>query len=305
MKTLHKDIMYTSRKDMFQLYPLFDIHLGAAACNEKLLRRDVLEISKKDNAFVVLGGDMIDAIDHQDGKRYVGSGLAEWCRGMDTIDDVRDAQMDMLTNILQPIRSKVIAVIEGNHEYSAGHYSARALYRDICGRIAGDNGKISDIALGVEGFLSLRFIRKSEGQKSSKGSSWPMVVYARHGYGGGRKKGGKINNLADLLYAYDCDLALSGHVHDKLYTSIVRTGPGSGRKAYTQKEIHGVTCGTYLAPYMTSTDKGMPRNGYGQRAGYLPNTQGIPRIVITPDKRRISITFDNVANDAAFDFDED
>ena len=306
MKTLIKTLQHESRSDRFWLYPLFDIHLGSAACDEKLLRRDVAEIASKKNALVILGGDMIDAINHQDQKRYNGSQLAPWCRTEDDIDDIEAAQIDMLAGILHPIQDKIIAIVEGNHEYASGHHNGRSIYKDICARLAGSQ-RMSELALGVEGFLVLTFSRKSAGQKSPKAHTWPMTIYTRHGFGGGRKKGGKINNLSDVMYAYDCDLALSGHVHDKLYTSVVRTGPGNGRKPYIQKEIHGVTCGTYLAPYLTPTAKNMPRNTYGQRSGYMPNAMGIPRIEIHPDKRRLSVIWSSAAHDAGveIDFDEE
>lgn len=298
MKTITKNIEYPSRSDTFKICPLFDVHLGSLACDEKLLKRDIAEIERTKNALVILGGDMIDAVNHMDTKRYVPSKLAPWCRGS---DDVMMEQIDMLTKYLAPIRDKIVAVIEGNHESAASKHNARSIFRDICGRIAGLDGRASQIALGVEGFLVLRFVRKSPGQKV-KGASWPMVIYARHGYGGGRKKGGKINNLADLLYAYDCDLALSGHIHDKLYTSVVRTGP-SRNGGFVTKEIHGVSCGTYLSPYIAPTKQGMPQNTYGQRGGYFPSTLGRPRITVRPSKRQMSITFDSMAGVAEFDME--
>ena len=305
MKTLMRTIQHESRSDRFWIYPLFDIHLGSAACDEKLLKRDIAEIASKPNAMVILGGDMIDAVIHTDAKRYTGSTMADWCRGMDDIDDVIAAQLDMLTSTLYPIREKIIAVVEGNHESAAAKHNSRAVFRDLCGRIAGQDGRMSEIALGVEGFINLRFMRKSAGQKVEKSHTWPMTIYARHGFGGGRLKGGKINNLTQVLYAYDCDIALSGHVHDRIYTSVIRTGPGNGRSTCTQKEIHGVTCGTYLAPYMSLTAKGMPRNTYGQRSGYLPNAIGIPRIEIHPDKHRITVIWSSTASDASVPFEDD
>ena len=62
MKTLRHNIDYVGRNSVFRLVYLTDLHVGARACDEKLLRRDILAIERDPNTYWIGGGDYIDAI---------------------------------------------------------------------------------------------------------------------------------------------------------------------------------------------------------------------------------------------------
>lgn len=296
MRTLRIDIPYPSRKNKFHLYSIYDPHLGAAACDEKLLKSDIEKIKNDPNALVLLGGDGIDAIARHD-PRAGQPTLAAWCRNQ---QDIIGTEIDYFVDLMVPIRDKIIAIIEGNHEYTPERHGERAVYFEICKRIARregmtfkeENEAAAKIALGVEGFIHLTFKRTSQNGASA---DWTVDIYARHGYGGGRKPGAKINNLSDMLNTYVCDLGLSGHVHEKLYTQISRVYPGRNGKQCEERVSQGVVCGTYLRSYIPTGKNEMPRNTYGQRGAYPPRPHGcVGPITFNPNKREIVVPMSNV-----------
>lgn len=277
MRTLVQTIEHRSRNDTFTIYPLFDIHLGAEACDEKLLERTIEEIRADPHAYVILGGDNINAITRGD-RRSNEYERASWLRGE---EDTAGMERDRLIKMFAPVAHRILAVVDGNHEQSVLHWDHRNIYWEIVAGLADVGGQLpEDIGMGIEGFLVLRFAR-------SGGNSTPSirrrVFYLHHGWGGGRKKGGKVNKLDDLMATYQADLYLMGHVHEIAHIARTVVSPGTGKAQDCKvKERHGLICGTFLRSYLERGPNGMPRNTYAQNKGYSPAPVGHPKIRITP-----------------------
>jgi len=77
MRLIHKDIPCTSRTDTITLYPIGDVHIGGN-CAEGHLKRRIQEIAQDPKAYIVLGGDIIDAIKPQDTRRFDFEALPDW-----------------------------------------------------------------------------------------------------------------------------------------------------------------------------------------------------------------------------------
>jgi len=286
MRTLLHTFEYDDPKTYYTLHPLFDIHYGAAACDEAMLASRVDEIRRDPNALVVLGGDNLEAITRKD-PRSSEYTLAPWLYGEeDTVGIARD----QLVKAMAPIADKVVAIAEGNHENTVLRHNNRDIYWSTVEGVARYSSHLpQEIGIGYEGFLRLRFVKQNP--SGSSGPTFTSIVYIHHGWGGGRKKGGKANKLADFMGVYDADLYLMGHVHDIIYVtqSYVKAGTGRGSH-YKQRERHGLICGTALQSYLTGMkSNGKPRNTYGQMAGYSPTKHGWPRIRIYPGLKKYEI----------------
>lgn len=277
MKTILSRIDYDTSKTIFTLYPFFDVHLGSAACNEALVRQDIEACASDPTGLALLGGDVIDGISHKDPRMNLET-LATWCK--DSTDVIR-SEIKYAGRLFEPLQNKVVAILDGNHEDANKHWHARDVYRDLCASImAGAEELPSRVALGYGGFIVLRF--------NFSRHVTTVKIYARHGSGGGKKPGGKMNNATDMAKSSDIDISISGHVHSELTHSFKKTVPAiKDQGESTAKDVNVVICGSYLGnslPRYTDQVDGSqwPVDTYAVKKDYLPGKVGMPRILIAP-----------------------
>lgn len=221
MRLIDRVVKVQSRSDEFEIIPIGDTHIGSRSCGERFLRKTVREIP--DNALVVLGGDIIDAIRPQDVKRFDFDTLPDWMiegdadTTRDMLHDITNQQVNRAVDIFSPIKDRIIGAVEGNHEHSVKKYANTNAHKAICTRLG-----IEDLT--DEALIRFRFVRAG-------GSVVTIVCYLRHGYGGGRTPGAEPNKLDRMLSEWECaDICFTGHTHtfDILPPKAVLEIPHSG-----------------------------------------------------------------------------
>jgi hypothetical protein len=289
MRTLHHTIYYASRGTVFTLYHLTDLHVGARACAEELLKADIAAIAADPQALWIGGGDYIDAICQVGDRRYQPSALAKWALGE---DDVMGVQIDHVVNLLAPIAEKCLGLVKGNHEWGAETFYARNVYWEIVLGLAAAAGKQPEqLALGAQGFVVSNFRR---GDETKWGGSWRHVSYLHHGFGGGRLPGGHALAVGRVLGDYECDLALMGHRHTQVYLpkQVVATdGKSSG---VTYRTRIGMFTPSYLESYVIPSGEKRPFDTYAEKIGLPPQQIGTCPIHIQPDIRQMSVVLSSV-----------
>lgn len=279
MHTITHKINHTSRTDTFWLYHLTDLHVGARACDEKRLRRDIQNIVEQDNAYWIGGGDYIDAICNKGDKRYNAETIADWVDG----NDIMMQQVDYVSEMLRPIAAKCLGLVKGNHEEEAVNHYDRDVYWSIVRNMAGFIGKEPhELALGVEGFVVLNFRRRSG---DSQGHSlYRFTIYTHHGAGGGRLPGGHALALGRVLGDYECDLALLGHRHVKqMVSKMIVTSKGT-------REAVGLFVPSYLQSYLPPRKVNKKiTNSYAQLKMLPPLPIGTMPIHIIPNEGRFEV----------------
>lgn len=287
MLTIHKTLYYPSRQSVFRLYYLTDLHLGAKACDETLLKAHIAAIASDPDAFWICGGDVIDGITHAGDKRYDPEVLAPWCLGE---KDVLGCQTAYAVDMLKPIADKCLAMGSGNHE---DHTDAqgRVVYREIVSGVAKAGGHDpADLAYGIGGFVVLNTRR---GNPHSSGSNWSMRIYCHHGTGGGALAGGHALRIERMLGSFDCDLSLSGHVHRPVTASRTILMASGHRKVAEERTAWAAIIPGYLSGAVKTRKDGWPVNTYSERKQLPPQPVGTLPIIIRPgvkDKRyRIEI----------------
>lgn len=285
MRTLNRTVYYPSRGDTFRLMHLTDLHIGAKACDEKLLEKHVRMIEDDPNMYWIGGGDYIDAICQVGDKRYQPESIAPWAFGY---TDIMGVQIEyLLDNYLMRIAHKCWGLGVGNHEYNADKHYGRQVYWDIVKPIAQKAGVAPEtLAFGVQGFVVPTFRR---GTAESNGNSWKMVIYVHHGFGGGRLPGGHALTLGRILGDYFCDLALLGHRHVFQVVSKYQTVPGD-RTARTRESI-GVFMPSYLGQYLEPMPNGKPVDTYPELLALPATPLGAFPIVIRPSERKITLEY--------------
>lgn len=284
MRVIQRDFFGVSRSDVFRVIPIGDTHVGAKACDEKLLRAVVQRVADDPNCYWIGLGDFCDFINVRD-PRFSAATLADWISVSDLVD-LAKAQRDHFLEIIEPIAHKCLALVAGNHEESIKKHSERAIYDEIVAKIKG-MGKIDEmLGVGYYGWLQLRFYR----HKTKRRCASNVTFNLHHGFVGGKLAGAKALNMQRWLWTHDADIVLFGHSHN---TSIQ---PESVERINRAGQLENVTrVGAYTGTFLRSTNSGGPST-YSERKGYFPLPVGGVEIELRPAQKnkhgRIRMIYD-------------
>lgn len=285
-------ILHPSRKDVFTVWHLSDLHLGARACAEDTLRRDIAAIRDDPHAFWFGGGDMVDLISCND-KRFDPDAVAPWVSVKD-LGKLAQVGTQRARDFLAPIADKGLGMIMGNHELSAQKH----IEADLMGWLTTELGVPN---LGYCAFVDLVFVRTSRAKAGPKlqftvpptkdgngASRWQRRCFLHHGAGFATTPGGKLNRLSRFMDSFSADIYFCGHVHDQL----ARRQPLIGADATCTKLVSsdrvGVVSGSYLRTYAEGDGKGGIHPSYGEQRGYAPVNLGAAKVTIDPERRLVT-----------------
>jgi len=235
-------IKLSSQFDHFHLIPISDLHVGDPQFNPIKLLAYEEWIMSKENAFVVLNGDLVDAaIKNSIGDVYGNAFIP----GM---------QIKLVHKLLEPIKDRILAVVSGNHEDRI----FRETGIDISEWIA---DKLGTWYGGDEAWLEIH------AGKGKNGKPIVYTVYMTHGWGAGRTPGAKTNNLSKMKEISLADVIIASHTHfmtthhEPVRIPDIRTG------FVREDKIVFVSSGAYVG-----------RPTYAVRKGIPPAKQGSPNI---------------------------
>lgn len=261
MKLIDYKLQCKSRSDKFYLIPIGDIHYGTKNCDVKKLDEIIQWIAITPNARWVGMGDAAEFINMSD-TRFDPQNLAPELQGH--LDNLVHHQIMQISRKLNVIRHKCIGLLEGNHEYSVKnkyHINPTDILAD----------RLETVNLSYNCIVRINFDYKG-GTPTRH-----VLVYASHGFGGGRKTGSKVNNLVDISQSFEADIYLVGHVHDKVGIDRERleVATKGELKLFARKKVFALT-GSFYKTYQKDS------SSYGERAGYSPNPTGVVKITIEP-----------------------
>ena len=204
-------------------------------------------------------GDMIEGINISDPRFDINTVSKKY---HSKIDRLVQHQCNTIVDLFKPIAKKCLGIHRGNHELSCLRYYHFDVLDEITSRLKVIN--LFDTAL-----TRLNFIHKESGWNSV------INILSTHGHVAGRKPGGKVNRLTDIMSEHDADLFLMGHSHSRditLKNSLYFDRDG---KVITRERIGAIT-GSFLKGYV----KGHP--SYVEKVMYPPLSIGTVRIRINP-----------------------
>ena len=174
-----------------KIIPFFDWHFGSECCNEELMNKLISMVREDDNCYAILGGDLIETSIY-DGK----------INSVHKQKHQLQEQVELLIELLQPIKDKILFSVCGNHEFRV----EKATGLDISALIA--------MNLDVPYFKwECHFLLQLKSRKSSKDMK-NVYIYAHHGIGGGITTGAKANSMEKFIgRAPLADVLFSGHTH--------------------------------------------------------------------------------------------
>ena len=260
-----KVIIDYKHADRFKLYLFGDIHMGTVHHAEEEALAQVKEIKNDPSAMWIGMGDYAECITPHD-KRWDPSAKAvpDWLKQ----DDIANSQYKHVMELLDPIRSKCVGLIYGNHENSIRVYNHDNIHKWLCDGLGVPN-------LGYSCFVHFIFRRK----KSTEAHLVKGMF--THGTGGARTEGGKINYLVRMMSSFEANLYGYAHTHSiQMYSpEILGTNDNF---TITAKGKIGALTGCWFRTYTQGEVA-----SYGEVKVYPPTRIGCPTFTVTPSKGTI------------------
>ena len=239
------------------IIPIADVHLGDELCNLKLLKQVLERIKNEPNTYTIINGDLCNmALKNSKSNVY-----------KDSLSPM--TQVIKTTELLEPIKDKILVMSTGNHEDRTQKETDIDVTRLIAREL-----QIEDRYANGWWYLYLTFGEDIRKRPVTYG------ITGIHGYGGGRKSGGKINRLEDMSQVVLADLYLMSHTHKPITTKNCIYVPYYQSKALTKQEMYYLMTNSFL-----ESD-----GGYAEKMGFPPANTSTTEAKLYSKKRKINLT---------------
>lgn len=185
------------------IYSIGDTHEGNCNHNAAAFKKAVNIIQSDPNGYWVGMGDYIDAITHEDKKRFDPVTISEKYK-LRELKDLPVKQIEYVFDVINPIQSKCIGLLVGNHEEAYTKNNSNDVYKRFQQMFASSAwGSVPPVRIGYVGFIVYRI----------KGCN--SVVHAlNHGSGvGGTTDGYAVTKAWEMSKPFDCDVFWMAHIH--------------------------------------------------------------------------------------------
>lgn len=274
-------IEFRKFREPIYLIPFGDVHRYAPNCDEEAwlsFLKYCKKIQKKYKTFYLGMGDYDDFMSTSERHAVVASRLHDTT--IQTLDDVAYKRTYDLIEELKFMKGHILGLIEGNHHYkfSSGITSTQKMCEYF-------NCK----HLGINTWLRLSFSNPHHpGRKMS------LDIFAHHGRGGGRRMGGSINHVEDMMRVAEADIYIMGDDHKRWVAPVSRFIASHGNETFNVRErnIYLARSGSFQKGYIHNI------NSYITRTSLPPVNLGGIALKLTPVCK--SKTIDGVKKEHSF-----
>ena len=246
---------FSNEYEYMNIYPIGDLHIGSKYFKKAILQEHLEVIKNDSHALVILNGDLVN----NSTKTSIG----------DIYEEVLnpEEQIDLLVELFEPIKDKIIGVVSGNHEARTYKQTGISILKNFCYRL-GLIDVYSDVANAT--FLSFG---KSKGRDNVKQT---YIIYNSHGRGGGKLIGSKANRVHNLSTIMpNADLYIHSHTH----------APITFKDSYVSADTRnkGISLQNRL---FVNTNAYEGFGGYGEVIGLAPSNHNMIKVKLSYDKKR-------------------
>lgn len=242
MRVITKE--YPKDFDYLTLYPISDVHLGSRECMEKEFSEYLCKIRDDERAAVLLAGDLLN------------NGIKSSKTDVYKEKYPPDVQKEMLIDLLEPIKDKIIAGVAGNHEYRTVKESCQDVMKDVFVALQIKDRYTPDAA----------FVKISLGKKNNQKPATYMI-YLSHGCGGGAALGAGLSRQDNYHAAIEgVDISITGHTHKPSKTPSARLAFDSRNNNVIRKTTLIFVCTAWL------DYGGYPARGQMKPTAFYPDT---------------------------------
>lgn len=273
MEAIIHRVKYKSRKDIFKLYPLGDIHAGTIYCAESKIKAQVKAIEADPLALWIGMGDYADLVTPKD-KRWESHTISKWVDESNT----GPSQKKWVKNLFEPIKDKCIGLLGGNHESAIRKW----YHYNFMKELTDDTYGLGVPYLGYSCFVRFIFHRRPTETVQDQHT---IIGHFKHGSGSPQTEGGKMMNLMKALGSFEGDIYAEAHLHDikiaeKPILRITQTNPPIIKDRTRCAAITGCWFQTYMQGVESS---------YGEEKGYSPTPLGCPVFTIDPTRELVNV----------------
>ena len=193
---------------ILRIYPVGDVHIGSAACDEEAAARLAKIIANDKLARVIGVGDFIEAVAPTD-RRFTAAELSKPI-SQEHIDNPFYTQSLRFCKIFEATRGKWIGIDSGNHEATAAERYFFSPIPIIAERLGCQHHPGSDQG----GWYRVKLL-------DGKITRTQDDIFAMHGCGSGELRGGDALKLERLLGRKGADICIVGHGHKPMAIPIV------------------------------------------------------------------------------------
>ena len=260
------------------IFCFYDMHLGSAACDERQLESDIAGVKARGDWWID-GGDALEAINRKD-KRHNENMLAPWLVGK---ADIVGPQVRRYQELFADIRGQCLLKLTGNHEEALLRHSERDVVYEMVRFLKDGIGNDSlHINGGAQAFVRMMYMsrKRTEAHRSQQYKDYrTLLIYAGHGYGGGRMEGSGPLALGRMLKENNADLAVMGHRHHGAYIHQAQRDVNKSGNV-VRRDRYGYLVPSYRAGiYNERTEDDAALVDYGDIQMFPAGTTGGVRIV--------------------------
>jgi UDP-2,3-diacylglucosamine pyrophosphatase LpxH len=246
-------------EEKVRIIPIGDIHFGSVSCHERKAYAMRDWCLNNENVYVVGMGDYLEGISKND-PRFSHKSIAPQYR--EDLDSILNTQRDRVIDFFKPLadEGRLLFLLEGNHEEKVREKYGYDIYGDICESL--------DVKrMGYSCFYRITL------KPSHTGVVRPLIIWAHHGYGGGKKMGASVNSLQDAMSLFEADIFLMGHNHKKHGNRFIKAYcTKRGKSNISHRVIIAARTGTFSKTYVQGSTT------YAEKAGYPPVDLGVVKI---------------------------
>lgn len=247
-----------------EIHTFADLHISDPMCDMKYINSRIAEVKDKQNAYIILNGDIVNWATKSSPSDMYGESLKPM------------EQIRTFVDLFDPIRDKILSVQPGNHEMRSYRTEGIDITELACRELG--------IADRYSRTASLIFLRVGEmlgGRKESNGTNRYRqacyTIYVLHGSGGGRKEGAKAIRLADMASIVDADIYIHSHTHLPMVM----------RQAFFRTDMNN-SCVAKVDKLFVNTAASMDYGGYGEVFEFKPSSMVTPVIYLNGTRKQMS-----------------
>lgn len=243
-----------------KIYPLSDLHIGAAEFMHDKWDTFKRQVAKEPNSYITIGGDLMN----NSTRSSVSNIFEETMRPAD--------QKKWLAAELEPIKNKILCIVSGNHERRSEKDADDNPLYDICCKL-----DIEDTYRENMAFLKIQI-----GNAESNGMRNPTyTIGVTHGAGGGIYTGAAVNRnerFGHVIEGLDC--LIVGHVHKGAITKPQKIVIDKFNNKISFKDFSVVSSTSWLQ-----------FGGYAMQKMLLPASNDMQTITLFGNQKRIETTW--------------
>ncbi len=256
------------------LIPIADCHVGAREFDEKRLRGYLKWIADTPGAITIFNGDLCNV-----GLPFTVD--SDW---WDQSPLTPQDQVKELASIIEEygITDKILGVVGGsNHPIRARKLTGHDYDLEFAERLGIEDRYSPDGAIFLVrlGHWSQTPIGKKHNQRPTAKQQIHYLIYATHGWSGGRMAGASVNAARELGAIWYADVYLASHRHLDSVTNDLFYMPNVNHATIDVTRRAYVTTGSFLR-----------YGGYALRKGLRPTPCNTPRIRLDGRRKDIHVS---------------